>query len=179
MNFKNTNVGPLGLFGFAFTTFLLSAINAEWISSSSMGVVLALAVIFGGIVQLLVGFFEYPKGNTFGFVVFSTYGAFWISYVLLTHFFGDGVTAGGIGTYLILWAILSLTYFIGSLKGSKAVALVLIILTITFVLLAIGAWTGINGWNVTGGYFGLVTAVVAFYAGASSFIASCYKKEIA
>ncbi|PAF48623.1 hypothetical protein BKH43_07865 [Helicobacter sp. 13S00401-1] len=179
MNFKNTNPAPLGLFGFALTTFLLSAINAEWISSSSLGVVLAMAVIFGGIVQLLVGFFEYPKGNTFGFVVFASYGVFWLSYVLLVHFFGDKLTAGGLGTYLILWAILTLVYFIGSLKGSKTVALVLILLVVTFVLLAIGAWTNINGWNVTGGYFGLVTAVIAFYAGAAQFIGSCYKKEVA
>src|SRR5437588_403917 len=47
--------GPLGLAGFALTTFLLSMVNANLVSKSSLGAVLAVAIAYGGIAQLLAG----------------------------------------------------------------------------------------------------------------------------
>ncbi|MCP4515724.1 MAG: transcriptional regulator, partial [Delftia sp.] len=41
---KFSNPAPLGLAGFALTTWLLSMINAGWFSGESMGLVLAVAL---------------------------------------------------------------------------------------------------------------------------------------
>jgi succinate-acetate transporter protein len=46
---------PLGLAGFALTTFLLSAKNADWMSHSSGLTFLGYAFAYGGLVQLLAG----------------------------------------------------------------------------------------------------------------------------
>ena len=75
--------GPLGLAGFAATTFVLSVINANLVSARGIGPVLALALAYGGIAQLLAGMWEFRTGNTFGAVAFSSYGAFWISFFVL------------------------------------------------------------------------------------------------
>src|SRR2546421_3760922 len=40
--------GPLGLAGFAGTTFVLSLINANLVSARGVGAVLALAIAYGG-----------------------------------------------------------------------------------------------------------------------------------
>ena len=73
------NPAPLGLAGFAMTTFVLSMINAT--SSAADGaVVLPLALAYGGVAQLLAGMWEFRTGNTFGAVAFSSYGAFWLSF---------------------------------------------------------------------------------------------------
>src|ERR1700731_59147 len=78
--------GPLGLAGFAGTTFVLSIFNANLVSSKGEGVVLGVAFAYGGIAQLLAGMWEFRTGNTFGAVAFSSFGAFWISfYILVTH----------------------------------------------------------------------------------------------
>src|SRR5271157_1481149 len=81
---------PLGLMAFAFTTFMLSFVNAGWIPAIGAGfdVVIPLALVWGGIAQLICGAFEMRRGNTFGFTAFSSYGAFWIYvslYLLLIY----------------------------------------------------------------------------------------------
>ena len=74
------NPGPLGLAAFAATTFLLSMLNANLVNEAGgIAGVLAVALAYGGIVQVLAGMWEFRTGNTFGAVAFSSYGAFWIS----------------------------------------------------------------------------------------------------
>ena len=56
------------------------------LKASADGVVFGLALFYGGIAQLLAGMWEFAKGNTFGAVAFSSYGAFWLSFwYLLTR----------------------------------------------------------------------------------------------
>ncbi len=43
-------------------------------------VVLGVALAYGGAAQLLAGMWEFKKGNVFGATVFSSYGAFWLSF---------------------------------------------------------------------------------------------------
>src|SRR3954447_10638746 len=83
--------GPLGLAGFAMTTFVLSMFNADLVNKAGEPVVLGLALAYGGIAQLLAGMWEFRTGNTFGAVAFSSFGAFWISYWLLVTFFVDTI----------------------------------------------------------------------------------------
>src|SRR6185312_10744908 len=66
---------PLGLAGFALTTFVLSMFNSNLVSSGGEPVVLGLALAYGGLAQLLAGMWEFRTGNTFGAVAFSSYGA--------------------------------------------------------------------------------------------------------
>lgn len=75
------NPGPLGLAGFGMTTILLNVCNAGFVPLNSS--VLAMGLAFGGFAQMCAGLLEYPKGNTFGLTAFTSYGAFWISLVLL------------------------------------------------------------------------------------------------
>ena len=86
------NPAPLGLAGFAATTFMLSMINADLVSHSSGGLpaFLALALAYGGIAQLIAGIWEFRTGNTFGAVAFCSYGAFWISFYFLVNGWTEG-----------------------------------------------------------------------------------------
>src|SRR5436190_19453575 len=76
---------PLGLAGFALTTFLLSGHNASWIPDL---IWLGPALFYGGLAQFTAGMWEFRNRNVFGATAFSTYGAFWMGlglYVLLAH----------------------------------------------------------------------------------------------
>ena len=81
---------PLGLAAFAMTTFALSLANAN-IWGPGAAAALALALVYGGAVQLLAGMWEFVRQNTFGALAFSSYGAFWISYYVFGKF-----TVGGL-----------------------------------------------------------------------------------
>ena len=63
---KIANPGPLGLAGFALTTFFLSLDNAQILTLKDIGVVIGLAVFYGGIAQFAAGMWEFRSGNTFG-----------------------------------------------------------------------------------------------------------------
>jgi succinate-acetate transporter protein len=67
---------------------------------------------------------------------------------------------------------------IPSLRVSGAVALVFILLTITFVLLTVGAFDSSTGWDKVGGWFGVATAAAAWYASFAGVTNETFKKSI-
>lgn len=173
--------GPLGLAGFALTTFVLSVFNAKLIGTGDT-VVLGLALAYGGLGQLLAGMWEFVKGNTFGALAFSSYGAFWISFwYLLNHLPSD--TQGndlshGIGVYLLAWGIFTLYMFIASLRTTGAIIAVFAFLTLTFFALAIGDLAVSTGWGKAGGWLGIITALLAWYASFAGVTNSTFKRVV-
>jgi hypothetical protein len=178
------NPAPLGLAGFAMTTFVLSMINANLVSGGDTGVVLGLALAYGGIVQLLAGMWEFRAGNTFGAVAFSSYGAFWISVWLLLTFNAAGLANAdhAISLFFWAWAIFTAYMTIASIKVSGAVLVVFILLTATFIFLAIGQndlpATGVDTMHKIGGYLGIATAIAAWYASFGAVVNSTFGKAI-
>src|SRR6478672_3213469 len=174
--------GPLGLAGFAMTTFVLSMFNAKLVSAGGEPVVLGLALAYGGIAQLLAGMWEFRTGNTFGAVAFSSYGAFWISFWALVVFYVPKIPAAdaghAIGLYLWAWGIFTTYMFVASLRTTGAVALVFFLLAITYVLLAAG--NSGNHTNVVkwGGYVGLATAAAAWYASFAAVTNSTFGRTV-
>jgi succinate-acetate transporter protein len=176
--------GPLGLAGFAMTTFVLSVINTGMVGGTGLPVVLGLAAFYGGGAQLLAGMWEFRKANTFGAVAFSSYGAFWLSYWFLVKFTTFPADAPGhtvehaIGVYLLAWTIFTAYMTVGSLRVSGAVAAVFVFLTITFLFLTIGAFTVSTGWDKAGGWFGIITALLAWYASFAVVVNQTWKRTV-
>ena len=162
------NPAPLGLAAFALTTFVLSMFNAGLLNEGGEAIVFGLALAYGGLAQLLAGMWEFRTGNTFGATAFTSYGAFWLSFWAYVQFFAKGVPAGdaghAVGLYLIAWGIFTAYMFIASLRATAAVALVFLLLTLTFIVLGIGDAGGHSGITKIGGWLGLATALAAWYA---------------
>ncbi len=165
---------PLGLMGFGLTTFILSLVNAGVLKGAGdIKVVIGLAAFYGGLAQLLAGMWEFRNGNTFGAAAFSSYGAFWLSFVaLLIPGFGVafGTSAGPSGTavgwYLIGWAIITGLFTLGTFRLNGGLVVVFVLLFITYILLAIGWFNGdAGGKGITaiGGWIGILTAIAAWY----------------
>jgi len=185
--------GPLGLAAFAGTTFMLSLINAGLVGTQHLPgggllpMVAALAIAYGGAAQLLAGIWEFRTGNTFGAVAFCSYGAFWISFYFIVQSVGSNAPTevfSGLGLYLWMWGIFTAYMFIASLRTTGAVALVFLLLAITFIVLGIGnsALAGTrsvtNGTIKLGGYLGIVTAIAAWYASFAAVINSTFARSI-
>src|SRR5438067_11894693 len=134
------NPGPLGLCGFALTTFVLSSVNAGLLTGATdIKMVVGLALFYGGIAQLLAGMWEFRTGNTFGATAFASYGAFWLAFWAFVEFFAKSVpkadTGHAVGLYLIAWGIFTTYMFIASLRTTAAIATVFALLAVTFVVL--------------------------------------------
>jgi succinate-acetate transporter protein len=162
------NPAPLGLAAFALTTFVLSMFNAKLVSSGGEPIVFGLALTYGGLAQLLAGMWEFRTGNTFGATAFASYGAFWLSFWAFVQFFEKSVPAKdaghAVGLYLIAWGIFTTYMFVASLRTTGAVALVFILLAITFFFLGIGNAGAHPNVTKIGGWIGLATAAAAWYA---------------
>jgi succinate-acetate transporter protein len=186
--------GPLGLAAFAGTTFMLSLINAGLVGTPKapggglLPMVAGLAIAYGGIAQFVAGIWEFRTGNTFGAVAFCSYGAFWISFYFIVHSVAENTGSevfSGLGLYLWMWGIFTTYMFIASLRTSGVVALVFLLLAITFIILGIGnsALAGttnvINGTIKLGGWVGLATAIVAWYASFAAVINSTFGRTLA
>jgi uncharacterized protein len=170
---------PLGLAGFALTTFVLSAVNVGWIPKPGEPVVLGLAFAYGGLAQFCAGMWEFKRNNTFGATAFTSYGAFWIAFALLVTFNAAKIPAAAVsaavGTFLLAWAIFTGYMTVAAISLSRPVLVVFVLLTITFFVLAIANFASQPGIAVLGGYLGLLTAVAAWYASAITVIASTRK----
>ena len=59
---------------------------------------------------------------------------------------------------------------IGSLRRNIGLMALFVSLCVTFLLLAIGAWSGKPSFNQAGGGFGIVTAWIAYYCGLSDLL---------
>jgi len=174
--------GPLGLAAFALTTFVLSAVNAGWVSKGVEPVVLGVALAYGGIAQILAGMWEFKKGNTFGATAFTSYGAFWISFWAFVVFYAAKVpkadVSHAVGLYLFAWGLFTLYMLVASLRTTGAVAIVFAVLTVTFFLLAAGEWGGNESLVKLGGWVGIITALLAWYASMAGVVNSTFGKVV-
>jgi len=175
--------GPLGLAGFATTTFFLSVVNTNMLGATVQNVVLGLALFYGGLAQLLAGMWEFVKGNTFGAVAFSSFGAFWLSYwYLVGHTDLTGLKANdahhSLGVYLLVWTIFTAYMFVCSSRTNLAIMVVMGLLTLTFFFLFLGEYTDTTGLTRVGGVLGLLTAIAAWYTSMAGVMHATAKRVI-
>jgi succinate-acetate transporter protein len=146
-------------------------------------VVLGLALFYGGLAQLLAGMWEFTKGNTFGALAFTSFGAFWMSFWYLLNHLPAGAAANdvdhAVGVYLLMWAIFTAYMTVAAMRTTGAVLAVFALLTLTFVALAIG-WLDNHstGWIHLGGWLGLITAAAAWYASFAGVTNSTFKRAV-
>lgn len=173
---------PLGLAGFALTTFVLSTVNSNIIPQALVGGALGLALAYGGLAQFAAGLWEFAKGNTFGATAFCSYGGFWISFWWLAEKDLANLGPDGhkvVGVYLLAWGIFTLYMTVAAMKVNMAVLTVFVLLTITFFVLSIAWFDNVSsGWLKLGGYLGILTALAAWYASMAGVTAFTWGRQV-
>src|SRR5664280_802882 len=163
------NPGPLGLMAFGMTTILLNVHNAGLIPLS--GIILAMGVFYGGLAQVIAGIMEWKKNSTFGMTAFLSYGFFWLTFVGIFAFpkwIGSsaldlGATSTALGYYLLAWGLFTVLMFVGTLRINRSLQTVFLSLTVLFVLLALGEWTGNATITKIAGWEGIFVGLSAVY----------------
>lgn len=153
----------------AISGWMLSMSAAGWYSNTiGVSYVLALAVVLS-----IIGILAFVADRGLDAIVF--FGA---AAILGTVFAYEGLMAGAhvmqpvsyIGWFAAMWSIYYCCTWLGSRRSGFARSWFLLGLSLTFIVLAIGGWTGVTGWLIAGGYLGLVTSVLAFVAAGSEIV---------
>ena len=177
---KVANPGPLGLLGFGMTTVLLNLHNAGLLPLSIA--IVAMGIALGGLAQIIAGIRELKQGNTFAGTAFTAYGLFWWSLVLIwVNPFAETIEPASkvaMGYYLLLWGIFTGFMFIGTLKHNKATQVVFGSLTILFILLALGDFTGNHTITMVAGFEGIFCGLSAIYSAMGQILNAEYGKEV-
>src|SRR5436853_4649679 len=170
---------PLGLAGFALTTFLLSGTNATFIPDL---IWVGFAIFYGGLAQFCAGMWEFRNRNVFGATAFGTYGGFWMGiglYVILAHTtsFLSSLTdphavENSLAWFLVAFAFFNTYMLLWSSRVSLAVFGVFLTLELTEIVLAAGFFYEAHGHANNsiihaGGWIGVLTAAVAWYTSAA------------
>ncbi|KAL2830446.1 GPR1/FUN34/yaaH family-domain-containing protein [Aspergillus pseudoustus] len=173
------NPTPLGLISFAADIFLISVYGLHARGIQSPNVMIGMLVFFGGVCQFLAGIMEFVTGNTFGATVFSSYGAFNLSYALI-YLPGSGIMAAytdpstgavspefnrALAMYLWVWFIITVLYTVAAMRSTWVLFLDLVALDVCLLLLACGFMVNVPGLLTAGYSFGLVVCFLSFWAG--------------
>jgi uncharacterized protein len=163
---------PLGLAGFALTTFVISVHNIGAPDLTWFG----LALFYGGAAQFAAGMWEFKRGNVFGATAFGSFGAFWLGLagfigLVLAHQVPVAQVHTDVGWFMFAFFIFCSYMLIASARVNLAVFGVFLTLDLTLLLLAIGNWTASNPVVVIGGIVGVITALVAWYTSFAGVLA--------
>mmetsp|Transcript_5999 Transcript_5999/g.10284 ORF Transcript_5999/g.10284 Transcript_5999/m.10284 type:complete len:284 (-) Transcript_5999:894-1745(-) len=178
------NPGPLGLYGFAMTTFMLSFVNAAVSEKAYIWWVVPYALCYGGAIQLLAGLLEFFKKNTLAGVAFSSYGGFWIGFGIYLLTLAGGVvpaesnaaTKTGHAIYMAYWGLFSFTMFAASFKTNRTLQLTFFFVGCTFFCLLGGVYDPKS--EKAGGVFGILGAFFAFYTGSAALLKDVYGFDV-
>jgi uncharacterized protein len=176
------NSAPLALAAFAVPTLMLSAVNIGWVSIALTPMIFAVALVSGGIVQLIAGIIQLRTGNTFTGVLFSMFAALWLSLFAFAEFFEGEIplTERGhaLGLLLFAFGAFTLWVFVASFRTNVVVVTALALLAATLFLLGAGKYGANIDLVKAAGWLGLIAAAEAAYLSCAELCQAAYKREI-
>jgi succinate-acetate transporter protein len=145
---------------------------------------------FGGLLMLLGGFLEFILGNTFPFVVFTSFGAFWLTFATTLQPFyyaygayapsGQPEAAGlstvgftaSFGFFLVFMGVLCFVYLICSLRTNIVFVVIFFTLVCAFGLLSGAYWQNANSIANSDPSAAALAGRLQIAAGAFTFVTS-------
>lgn len=178
----------LGLFGFAVSTFMVSANLAGWYGGNDTPLVLfPFALAFGGIAQLLAAMWSFKARDALASAVHGAWGSFWIGYGLYLLLVAVHVLPGptatriagaGFGYWFIGLAAVTLSAAVAALAENTALVSVLTTLFAGSALLAIGLVVPLEFLVPIGAIVLVASAVLAWYAATAMLLQAIYHRPL-
>jgi len=150
----------IGAAGFAWCSLALGLSTVGVMNAAGSSMILSGTFFYGGIVQLVAGFFALAAGATFAAAFLTAYGAFWLGYTaiqvyVVPHIVASVMASGAhtgasalalqaqaghdvvqaLGVFLIAWLVVTLIFTVASLGTNAVTLLAFGLLNVTIVLL--------------------------------------------
>ncbi|HKN95501.1 MAG TPA: GPR1/FUN34/YaaH family transporter [Pseudonocardiaceae bacterium] len=178
----------LGLFGFAASTFIVSANLAGWYGDNSTPLVLfPFVAIFGGVAQFLAGMWSYRARDGLATAMHGMWGSFWIAYGLYFLLVATRVLPApsvshtaqvGFGYWFIVLAAITWLGAAAAVAENLGLTLVLVTLAAGSTLLAIGWVASITTLVPIGAIVLVASAAFAFYTAGAMMLRGTFGRVV-
>jgi uncharacterized protein len=142
------------------------------------------AAAFGGVAQFLAGMWAFRARDAVATAMHGMWGSFWIAYGVLNLLAAVHVLTlptgkfPELGYWFLPLAAITFAGFLAALAESVGLAAVLGSLSVGAALLAVHYLTGGIGWQHTGGWVLVASAIAAFYTATSMMLESTYGRVL-
>ena len=177
----------IGLFGFMGATLMVGAWQAGWYGSTNTpGIIWPFAIFFGGLAQLVAGFYALRARDTVAVAAHGTWGAFWLGWGVSQALVAGGVTTaiplGATNPSFAMWfvvlASITLMAALAAMGQNLGVSAVLWTLAAGSALTAAGFWAGSLNVQRAGGVLFVISAGIAWLVASAMMFAGSFGRTI-
>lgn len=176
------NPVPVGVAGFALTTFTLGLYTTGKFQMGGEILVFMFAIFYGGIVQGIAGFFSISRGDTFPATFMTTYGAFWLSFVGFNLYVVPRLKPNEVvqttTIFLVMWTVITLIFFITTFFTNWVVVFAFFVFSVTIILLDIATANSMTGLTHVCGYLEMLLGAVAWYIVLAEVVNGASDREV-
>src|SRR5580693_3110903 len=152
----------IGAAGFALCSLALGLSTVGAMNAAGSSIILSGTFFYGGIVQLVAGFFALAAGATFAAAFLTAYGAFWLGYTAINVWVAPHIVAAvmtspaskgvapqalaaqaghdvtqALAVFLLAWLVVTVIFLVASLGTNAVTTAAFCLLTLAIVLLMI------------------------------------------
>ncbi|MEN9918415.1 MAG: hypothetical protein RL662_851 [Bacteroidota bacterium] len=175
---------PLGLFGLALVTLVASSQKLGL--TDGLSFIIPWAILLGGMAQIIASMFDFKHNNLFGATAFTAYGLFWIgmaiSWLIKMGCWGDTLASATdtkqLGVVFVAYMLLSIVLMVSTLKMSKAMFVLLLLIVLLFLALALDSFGCGHIWHTVAAYTELFISLLTFYVLSAKYLNTFFEKQI-
>jgi succinate-acetate transporter protein len=169
---------PLGFFGLAAATFVMSGLQVGWVEPAEGKQVALCILAFTVPLQFTASLFGFLARDGVAATGMGLLSGIWAALSLVTLTGKPGSTSDALGLFLLvagpaLWAPAS-----AALASKRVVALVLATAGLRFLITGLYQLTANEAWENTAGVIGLVLAAIAIYAAYAAEFEDVLKRPV-
>jgi uncharacterized protein len=164
---EHASIIPFGLMVLSIATFLMG-FAAIFQSRAAWAPYFTMALLFGGVGELLAGMWAFAYREPIVATVFSFLGLFYAWFGVTNLIFLGGtaekmaaVSAVSMGMVFLIGGLITLYLWIATFREPPGFNLTLLFLWIAFVLLAFSLFTGLTIVSIVGGIAAIISSVIA------------------
>jgi hypothetical protein len=173
------NPVPLGLFGFALNSVLFAGANLGLYAFN--GVLLASALLLGGLAQFIAGLFCGKQGDSFGLTSFVGFALYWWSLIVMICAPELNQNWQPTSTALVfyngVWMVFTVQLGWLARKLSRADCIIFACLAIVYLMLGLFALTAVSMTLKVAGLAGAIAGITALYT-AQDLLAKTLKRAV-
>ncbi|KAJ1885242.1 Meiotically up-regulated protein 86 protein [Kickxella alabastrina] len=159
----------LGVSLFTFS-FYVGAIGMPF-DDPNVATLATTSLIIGGLVVFISGMWAFANNDTVHATIFTLYGSMFgaVGYLSILGFNiyntldQDKTVSHAAGTFWLAWMLITLVITLGTVRHSPGTTGFMVMLFMSFILLAGGTWTGRRTAIKAGGWFSFFASLVAIY----------------